>query len=122
MKPTFEERFWNNVDRREPDECWEWMRKSFVKGYGRIRRNGRKEMVHRISWELHFGPIPEGMMVCHHCDNRKCCNPAHLFLGTGSDNMQDMIQKGRGIQPNQQGENHSNSRLTKQDVIQIFKL
>ena len=55
----------------------------------------KKVRAHRFSWEFHRGPIPDGMMVCHTCDNRKCCNPDHIFLGDGLANMQDMVNKGR---------------------------
>ncbi len=92
------ERFWRKVDRRGPDECWEWrgFRNEF--GYGRTR-HGRldrgKQGAHRVAWALVNGTIPEGAHVLHRCDNPPCCNPAHLFLGTHTDNMRDMSEKGR---------------------------
>ena len=74
--------------------CWIWTR-SKCRGYGRISYNGTGKMAHRISWEIHCGPIPEGMLVLHKCDVPACVNPEHLFLGTYKDNTQDAIKKGR---------------------------
>jgi hypothetical protein len=67
------------------------------KGYGSMRWNGRQRPAHRVSYELAFGPIPAGMMICHHCDVRNCIEPTHLFVGTALDNMRDKIKKGRAV-------------------------
>ncbi len=93
------ERFWEHVDKQGPDECWEWLAGCYPNGYGRImlgsRTDGsrREVLVHRFVWELEHGEIPEGLNVCHHCDNRPCANVEHLFLGTQADNLDDMIRK-----------------------------
>jgi hypothetical protein len=88
-------RFWAKVQRGEG--CWEWQGANNGKGYGCFGKEGsRPYYAHRFSWELHAGPIPDGLFVLHRCDNRRCVNPEHLFLGTQGDNMRDMIAKGRG--------------------------
>lgn len=95
------ERFWDKVSKS--DGCWEWMGYLNPKGYGvlagdRKGRNAPKKMyylAHRLSWEIANGAIPDGKCICHHCDNRKCVRPEHLFLGTRADNTLDMIAKGR---------------------------
>lgn len=81
-----------------PSGCIEWTGATNSNGYGHLGRGGRREpkvMAHRLAWELARGPIPAGMHVCHSCDNPPCCNVEHLFLGTRSDNMSDMVSKGR---------------------------
>lgn len=87
------ERFWEKV--WKTNGCWLWLGSSDKKGYGRISYKLKPVLAHRISFELHCGPIPEGMWVLHHCDNSACVNPKHLFLGTSLDNVRDMIKKGR---------------------------
>jgi hypothetical protein len=92
--PT-EERFWCHVDKRGPDDCWNW-KASRVKGYGQIRISETEVIrAHRVAWEYTRGPIPDGLFACHKCDNPSCCNPSHLFLGTAQDNADDKVAKGR---------------------------
>lgn len=90
--------FWSHVDRRSDDECWEWQL-TIVRGYGRWRIRGEGLAAHRLAWTLTNGEITDGLYVCHHCDNRRCVNPSHLFLGTARDDTQDMIRKGRKATP-----------------------
>ena len=99
--------------------CWECT-SSPDNEYGRIRLNGKQHLAHRVSWETHNGAVPDGLLVCHRCDNPKCINPEHLFLGTHSANMADMSRKGRrrGIVA-VNGERHGRAKLTNSDVIVI---
>lgn len=97
------QRFWSKVNVGEPHECWEWhgSRCGKNRAYGQILFKGHKITAHRASWILaHPGEsIPEGMDVCHTCDNGACVNPDHLFVGTARDNMLDKIKKGRSNMP-----------------------
>ena len=77
--------------------CWNWTAYRDRQGYGRFSLEGQIVRSHRVSWILHYGPVPDGMHVLHRCDNTSCCNWGHLFLGTHSDNMKDKEQKGRGL-------------------------
>jgi len=75
--------------------CWNWTASCHLDGYGQIGIDGKCLYPHRVAYEIWKGPIPPGICVCHTCDNRLCCNPAHLWLGTKADNNWDCIKKGR---------------------------
>lgn len=119
--PTIEPsvRFWKYVAVDSPDKCWPWTGAHHDFGYGVMHDGTRLVGAHRFSWQIHNGPIPDGMWVCHHCDNPPCVNPAHLFLGTTQDNTQDMINKGRYNHVSQPGESNPFSKLTDMEVRQI---
>jgi len=102
--------------------CWIWNGATTNFGHGRIKINNKTLSVHRISYEIHRGKIPNGLFVCHHCDNPTCINPKHLFLGTRSDNMKDAYNKGRIKIPCHHGEYAYQHILTEKDVKKILKI
>lgn len=116
-------RFWHQVNKERrkkkgsSSRCWEWTGLPQKSGYCRIRINSNYRRVHQVSWEMHFGKIPDGMCVCHKCDNKICVNPSHLFLGTNRDNQIDKVSKGRQAK----GERCGNCKLTSKQVIEIRK-
>ena len=116
------ERFWSKVNVGQCWECWDWMASTDHGGYGRFGLDGRTSAAHRIAWQLVEGDLPDGMRVCHHCDNPGCCNPEHLFVGTDLDNARDRDKKGRGNPGWIAGEGHPNAKLTEDDVRFIRKL
>lgn len=99
---TLQERFNKSYKINEQNGCWEWVKQLNVGGYGKIDlndANGKRvtRQGHRISYVLFYGEIPEKMQVLHKCDNRRCVNPNHLFIGTQKDNIHDMLSKGRHV-------------------------
>ena len=97
---TLESRFWTKVEKGK--NCWEWTGGKSKTGYGVIQEGGRGSRAmsaHRVSYELHHGPIPVGMYVLHSCDNRGCVNPAHLRAGMQDENIQEAYDKGRKRSP-----------------------
>lgn len=114
-RADFKTRFWRKVEKRGPDECWPWTGKARTTGYGSIGTGGRnapRMLSNRAAWTLSRGPIPDGIVVRHKCHNRLCCNPAHLELGTLSDNVADMWAR-----PSEAP--RGNARLTEEQVEAI---
>lgn len=118
IKP-FIDAFNKQVDRSKANDCWEWKGSKIKKGYGQIFRRidgiGISIHTHRLAYEIYHGKIPKGMCVLHSCDNRSCCNPRHLFLGTNKDNINDMVLKNRNIK----GETHPLHKLLEKDILLI---
>lgn len=111
-------RFWALVNKTS--DCWLWTASGNGQGYGKMRIGGRKGALvyaHRLSWELHYGFIPEGLHVLHRCDNGACVRPDHLFLGTHKDNMADAAIKERF--PDRRGEAGGNVKLSAENVLAI---
>ena len=111
------DRFWSKVDKRGPDDCWNWTAAK-IREYGSFTFNGGTQLAHRVSWELAHGKSPGDLCVCHRCDNPSCVNPAHLFLDTQQGNVHDMWDKGRA--PNLEGPNHPMNRVTKHMAEEIL--
>lgn len=117
---SLEQRFWAKVNKTDSvDDCWEWTAYKNSQGYGQFRKEGRggQALAHRVSYELNVGSIPDGLLVCHKCDNPSCTNPNHLFLGTVKDNMADKMAKGRA--KSLSGELHGRAKLTTSQVKEI---
>lgn len=112
-------RFWEKVEKSK-NGCWNWISAKQYNGYGVFWvGNGVSKKAHRISYEMKNGKIPDGMYICHKCDNPGCVNPEHLFVGTASDNAQDMSNKKRGRCNKQNGSDNHISKLSENSVIMI---
>ncbi len=117
------ERFWEKVDRRGADECWPWKGLKNRAGYGRINFSGKDYIAHRTAYFLHYKKDPIPLLVCHHCDNPPCCNPAHCFKGRHVDNSADMVRKGRNAHVLKlRHEAHPQTKLTIKKVRKIRRL
>lgn len=125
------ENFWAKVLKKKPTDCWEWQGSTTSSGYGNLSWHGAPVQAHRVAYFLTFGGIgletgfrhtgkarTYKRFVLHRCDNRLCCNPEHLFLGSMRTNQLDAYQKGRKQQPRSQ---HANAKLTPAQVRSIRK-
>lgn len=111
-------RFWKDVDRKGPDECWNYLGHVHPGGYGIVSNVGRRALrAHRFACFLVGKDIPEDRMACHTCDNKRCCNPAHIYAGTARDNIMDAFS--RGLITPVRGRNHSKAKLDPEKVAEI---
>lgn len=126
--PKFLARFWAKVNKNGPIQphcpelgpCWEWMACLDTKGYGQLTIGGKfHQSAHRVSWQIHNGPIPSGMCVLHHCDCPSCLRISHLFLGTKAENIQDMFAKDRNRHATAYGERVRSAKLSWDSVSEI---
>lgn len=123
-RTPIEVRFMRKVIVRGLDKCWGW-RGAKSSGYPVLHFGGsadRMRRAHRLAWEIFIGPIPAGLFVCHHCDNRGCSNPLHLFVGDNAMNVADMMKKGRGVIPRLNGESHPMAKLKVRHVRKVRRL
>lgn len=126
---TLEQRLWARVKKGEPDECWPWLGAAGTHGYGVMGTGDGKRTVttHRLAYIITHGSIPDasgghGGVVMHTCDNRRCCNPAHLVAGSQAENLRDMREKGRAYTGGPKGEAARTAVLTSEQVLQIRAL
>jgi hypothetical protein len=111
-------RLWQAILIGQEDDCWPWLAGRSQEGYGKIQDKGKTLVATRVVYELTKGPIPEGLGVCHSCDNPPCCNPKHLWLGTVKQNTHDAMHKNRLAK----GERIASSKRTREEVLRIIEL
>ena len=114
------DRFWSKVNKAKSYECWEWIGIRSNRNYGRFKLNGKQTSAHRFAWEIsRRHKIPDGMLICHHCDNSLCCNPMHLYCGTQFDNMKDRDER-NPVSANAFG--HGKAKLSAKEIEDIRKM
>jgi hypothetical protein len=133
---NIQKRFWEKVKKNLITGCWEWQGYKTKFGHGQFQTLAKVDYAHRYSWQLVYGEIPKGLFVLHRCDNGCCVNPAHLYIGTQTDNIRDMVNRGRtrydknratGIRNGKythpektpRGEKHGMAKLTQMQVDEI---
>lgn len=122
MTESLKRRFAAKVKVEEDSECWPWVAKAVARyGYGRMTAGrGRYLRAHQVAWALKNGPIPDGAVIRHTCDNPACCNPSHLKIGTQAENIGDAVRRGRNSPPpHRTGEAHPSAKLTARQVEEI---
>jgi hypothetical protein len=120
IKIEEQERFWSKVNKKSENDCWEWIAGINSTGRGIFFFQGKAIHAHRMAWILMNGEIPAGAFICHKCDNGKCVNPKHLFIGDALINNKDCFAKGR--HPVLRGENDPKSKLNNEKVLKIVEL
>lgn len=120
--PDWRSRFWSKVDMSNREGCWEWQGAISKNGYGSFGLNGRAQTASRLAYWIANGEYPGKQFVLHKCDNRKCVNPAHLYLGDVKQNSKDMVDRGRWRGGDSSGSKNGNAKLTEADIVEIRKL
>jgi hypothetical protein len=111
------DRFWSKIDKKGKNECWNWIASTSTPGYGQFYSNGKMVGAHAFAYGRVKGKVPIGLEIRHSCDNRRCCNPAHMKVGTRKENASDREERNRGNHFS--GEAHGRSKITSKEVLEI---